>query len=143
MHKKFVKFYKESFVEKHDHAKIEHNVNTFPTLACIKQIRSNGDITTLSAVTYQMGNNKEAFIHWIAVLNKNYNDNIRSCRRLGFGELMLTTLLKACSINGTEKHSTLYLQLDKSNKTAFNFYTKLGFVHAIDSNDMQNQIKYI
>ena len=95
----FANFYKETFVEKHDHKKIKNDLKTFQTLACIKQQRSNGDITTLSAVTYQMINNKEAFIHWIAVLNKNYNGNIRSCRRLGFGELMLTTLLKACSIN--------------------------------------------
>ena len=56
---------------------------------------------------------------------------------------MLTTLLKACSINGTEKHSTFYLQLDENNLPAFTFYTNLGFVHAIDSNNMQNQIKYI
>ena len=139
----FAKFYKETFVEKHDYKKIKNDLKTFQTLACIKQQRSNGAITTLSAVTYQMGNDKEAFIYWIAVSNKNYNGNIRSCRRLGFGELMLTTLLKACSINEMKKDSTLYLQLDESNKTAFNFYTKLGFVHAIDSNDMQNQIKYI
>ena len=80
----FVNFYKESFVQKHDHAKIEHNVNTFPTLACINVMRNTGDITTLSAITHQMGSNKDAFIHWLAVSNKIYNDDNPSCRRLGF-----------------------------------------------------------
>ena len=37
----------------------------------------------------------------------------------------------------------LYLQLDESNLPAYNFYKNLGFVHAIDSNDMQHQIKHI
>ena len=53
----FAKFYKETFVEKHDYKKIKNDLKTFQTLACIKQQRSNGAITLLSAVTYQMGPN--------------------------------------------------------------------------------------
>ncbi len=118
---KLSKLYKEMFVEKHDHKKIKDNVNMFQILACIKQIRSNGDITTLLAVTYQMGKDKETFIHWFAVSNSMYNDNITSCRRIWFGDLILTTLLWACSIDNTEEHSMLYLQLDESNLPAYNF----------------------
>ena len=89
-----------------------------------------------------MGNDNEAFIHWIAVSNQIHNGNIRFCRTW-FWRGNAYNLLKTCSIIDMKKHSTLYLQLDKSNKTTFNFYTKLGFVKAINSNDMQNQIKYI
>ena len=78
-------------------------MNAFPTLACAKAMRNNGDITTLSAITHQMGNDKEAFIHWLAVSNKMCDDNNMSCRRLGFGELMLATPLKACSVNPMKK----------------------------------------